>query len=255
MASADAYACERRESMSNEEREKLILENLPLVHWVASRLHENLPPSIPLEDLVSTGIVGLISAIDNFDPRYNVKLSSYAHHRIRGAMLDSIRGLDGISEGNRHKVKKVEAAISNIEQRFHRTSSEEEIAAELGIPLEEYQQWLVQLQGVKIDTIEPADDSGAIGLINLLSATQDNEPDFLMEKAELERVLTDGISKLPKKEGLVLSLYYKDGLTLREIAEVLNVHLTRIGQLKAQGILRLRAYLERYWPTKAGANR
>ena len=107
---SNVYPCERGEHLDEQEREKLILENLPLVHWIASRLHESLPPSIPLEDLVSTGIVGLIAAIDNFDPRYNVKLGSYAHHRIRGAMLDSIRGLDGISGPNRQRMKKVEAS-------------------------------------------------------------------------------------------------------------------------------------------------
>jgi RNA polymerase sigma factor for flagellar operon FliA len=251
MATSNVYPCESGEKLGSEDREKMILENLPLVHWIASRLHESLPPSIPLEDLVSTGIVGLIAAVDNFDPRYKVKLGSYAHHRIRGAMLDSIRGLDGISGPNRQRMKKVEAVISGIEQRLHRSASEEEIAAELGIALEEYQTWLVELQGVKMDTLESGEENSP-GLLNLLVSDDGETPGHLLERTELERVLTEGIDKLPKRERLVLSLYYKEELTLREIADVMDLHLTRISQLKAQGILRLRAYLERYWPTHCG---
>jgi RNA polymerase sigma factor FliA len=250
---SNVYPCERGEHLDEQEREKLILENLPLVHWIASRLHESLPPSIPLEDLVSTGIVGLIAAIDNFDPRYNVKLGSYAHHRIRGAMLDSIRGLDGISGPNRQRMKKVEGAISAVEQRHRRAAAEEEIAAELGLPLEEYQQWLVDVQAVRMDAID-ATEGDAPGLLNLLASNEDHTPGRLLERSELERVLSEGIEKLPKRERLVLSLYYKDELTLREIADLMKLHLTRISQLKAQGVLRLRAYLERYWPTNCGAS-
>jgi RNA polymerase sigma factor for flagellar operon FliA len=252
MASSNVYPCERGERLNEQEREKLILENLPLVHWIASRLHESLPASIPLEDLVSTGIVGLITAIDHFDPRYNVKLGSYAHHRIRGAMLDSIRGLDGISGPNRQRMKKVESTIAALEQRHQRVASEEEIAAELGISLEEYQQWLIDLQAVKMDALDAGEDNSP-GLLNLLASNDEDVPGRQLERTELERVLTEGIDKLPKRERLVLSLYYKDELTLREIADLMNLHLTRISQLKAQGILRLRAYLERYWPMRCGA--
>lgn len=251
MATSNTYPCEPGEKLDIHEREKLILENLPLVHWIASRLHESLPPSIPLEDLVSTGIVGLIAAIDNFDPRYNVKLGSYAHHRIRGAMLDSIRGLDGISGPNRQRIKKVEAVISSIEQRYQRAATEEEIAADLAISLEEYQRWLVEMQGVKLDTLEPGEDNSP-GLLNLLASDEEETPGRQLERSELERVLTEGIDKLPKRERMVLSLYYKEELTLREIADLMDLHLTRISQLKAQGVLRLRAYLERYWPMNCG---
>jgi RNA polymerase sigma factor for flagellar operon FliA len=249
---SNVYPVERGERLDQQEREKLILENLPLVHWIASRLHESLPPSIPLEDLVSTGIVGLIAAIDNFDPRYNVKLGSYAHHRIRGAMLDSIRGLDGISGPNRQRVKKVEAAIAAIEQRNQRAADDEEIAAELGLALQEYQQWLVDLQGIKLDPLEPL-EGGSLGLLSLLASSDEQAPGRRLERSELEKVLAQGIDKLPKRERLVLSLYYKEELTLREIADLMNLHLTRISQLKAQGVLRLRAYLARYWPNNFGA--
>ena len=248
----NVYPCEPGQRLDQQEREKLILENLPLVHWIASRLHESLPASIPLEDLVSTGIVGLIAAIDNFDPRYNVKLGSYAHHRIRGAMLDSIRGLDGISGPNRQRVKKVEAAIAKVEQRNQRVADDEEIAGELGLPLKEYQQWLVELQAIKIDPLEPADGNSP-GLLSLLASDDEHAPGRQLERSELERVLAEGIDKLPKRERLVLSLYYREELTLREIADLMDLHLTRISQLKAQGVLRLRAYLERYWPMNCGA--
>ncbi|MCI0628806.1 MAG: FliA/WhiG family RNA polymerase sigma factor, partial [Acidobacteria bacterium] len=217
-----------------------------------NKFHETLPPTFALEDLVSTGIIGLIEAVENFDPRFNTKLGTYAHHRIRGAILDSVRGSDGVSGPKRQRMKQVEKAVAGLEQRLQRAPSEEEIAAELNLTTEEYGRLLLELRAVKLTSFEHAQD-GSGGLLAYLAAGEENHPNQSLERSELERVLEEGIQKLPERERQVLSLYYKEELTLREIGTVMGLHLTRISQLKAQGILRLKAYLERYWPTRSGA--
>src|SRR5271156_4480551 len=126
------------EEQASEERERLILDHLPQVRLIARRIHERLPESVSLDDLISTGIVGLISAIDRFDASHNVKLKTYAEYKIRGAILDSLRGLDWAPRQQRKRSKQIEAAIAVVEQRLHRSPSEEEIAAHLGVTLVEY---------------------------------------------------------------------------------------------------------------------
>src|ERR1700686_5351461 len=130
-----------------EERERLILEHLPQVRLIARRIHERLPESVNLDDLVSTGTLGLIAAIDRFDPNHNVKLKTYAEYKIRGAILDSLRGLDWAPRQHRKRTKQIEAAISAAEQRLHRSPNEEEVAAELGLSMEEYHHWLIEVRG------------------------------------------------------------------------------------------------------------
>src|SRR5438094_3089550 len=130
-----------------DERERLILEHLPQVRLIARRIQERLPENITLEDLISTGVIGLISAIDNFDASHNVKLKTYAEYKIRGAILDSLRGLDWAPRQKRKKAKRIEAAISVIEQRLHRAPIEEEIAEQLSLTVDEYRGWLVEVRG------------------------------------------------------------------------------------------------------------
>src|SRR6202165_527284 len=133
-----------------EERERLIIEHLPQVRLIARRIHERLPESVSLDDLVSTGTLGLIAAIDRFDPAHKVKLKTYAEYKIRGAILDSLRGLDWAPRQQRKRAKQIESAISVIEQRLQRMPGEEEIAAHLGLTLEEYRGWLVDIRGVNL---------------------------------------------------------------------------------------------------------
>src|SRR5208283_4588122 len=142
------------EVIGDEDRERLILEHLPQVRLIARRIQERLPDNISLDDLVSTGIIGLISAIDNFDPAHNVKLKTYAEYKIRGAILDSLRGLDWAPRQKRRKSKQIEAAIAVAEQRLKGPPTEEEIAAELGITLEEYHEWLVEIRGLNLASLE-----------------------------------------------------------------------------------------------------
>jgi RNA polymerase sigma factor for flagellar operon FliA len=236
-------------STSAEDRERLILEHLPQVRLIARRIHERLPDSVSLDDLISTGIVGLISAIDNFDPAHNVKLKTYAEYKIRGAILDSLRGLDWAPRQQRKKSKQIEAAIAAIEQRAKRTPREEEIAAELGISMEEYHEWLVDVRGVNLGSLENngPEETGR-DLLQYVADTDEHWPSRIMEKAELQRVLAGAIEKMPGVEKTVLSLYYREGLTLREIARVVRLHESRVSQLKSQAILRLRTVIDKQWP-------
>jgi RNA polymerase sigma factor FliA len=236
------------------ERDRLILEHLAQVRLIARRIHERLPGSVNLDDLISTGILGLISAIDRFDPTLNVKLKTYAEYKIRGAILDSLRGLDWAPRQHRKRSKQIEAAISEVEQRLHRCPTEEEIAAHLGATIEVYHEWLVELQGLNVGSLETAatDDEGNRDLLNFISDDKEFWPSSLMERSELQRLLAQAIAHMPEMEKTVLSLYYYEELTLREISKIVHLHESRISQLKSQAILRLRAYMERRWPCSRG---
>jgi RNA polymerase sigma factor FliA len=242
------------QSSAAEDRERLILEHLPQVRLIARRIHERLPESVNLDDLVSTGTLGLIAAIDRFDPSHNVKLKTYAEYKIRGAILDSLRGLDWAPRQQRKRSKQIEAAIAVAEQRLHRAPSEEEIAKQLDLTLEEYHEWLVDIRGVNIGSLEAVSPEGdGRSLLKYISDDEENWPSRLLEKSELQRLLSEAIEKMPPTEKIVISLYYHEELTLREIAKVVDLHESRVSQLKSQAILRLRSYLEKRWPLERGA--
>ncbi len=243
------YSLAVSETIDEDERERLILEHLPQVRLIARRIHERLPENISLDDLVSTGVVGLISAIDKFDPTQNVKLRTYAEYKIRGAILDSLRGLDWAPRQKRQRSKQIEKAISAAEQRLKRAPGEDEVAAQLEIPLEEYHEWLVEIRGLNIASLECAGGEQGQDLLNYIPDTTDNLPSTLLERSELERLLTESIDEIPEMERTVLSLYYTEELTLREIAQVVHLHESRISQIKSQAILRLRGKLAVQWPT------
>lgn len=236
-----------------EERERLILEHLPQVRLIARRIHERLPESVSLDDLVSTGIVGLISAIDRFDPAHNVKLKTYAEYKIRGAILDSLRGLDWAPRQQRRRSKQIERAIAELEQQLKRPPSEEEIAASLGVSLEEYHDWLVEIRGLNVGSLEghPSEDEGR-DLLRFVADKEEDWPSQLFERNELRKLLAQAISRMPYVERTVLGLYYKEEMTLREISRIIQLHESRVSQLKTQAILRLRAFMRKKWPTDRG---
>ena len=234
-----------------DERERLILEHLPQVRLIARRIHERLPDSISLEDLVSTGIIGLISAIDRFDSSHNVKLKTYAEYKIRGAILDSLRGLDWAPRQQRKRSKQIESAISSLEQQLQRMPSEEEISEHLGLSVEDYHEWLVDIRGVNLGSLETASaEEESRDLLKYVSDDEENWPSRILERSELEKLLAEAVERMPYIEKTVLSLYYHEELTLREISKVVKLHESRVSQLKSQAILRLRAYIEKRWPMK-----
>ena len=227
-------------------RECLVLQHLSQVRAIARQIHGRLPDSVCLDDLVSTGVVGLLAAVDNFDPSYNVQLNTYAERRIRGAIMDSLRDLDWAPRETRKRSKMIEAAIHRAKQRWGREPSEEEIASELDITPEQHRQWLNDAQGIDLQRLESGGD-GQPDLLQFLSDDGESLPSRLFERAELERVLTLAIERMPKIERTVLHLYYFEELTLREIGTVMGMHLSRVGQLRVQAVLRLRSHLDKVW--------
>ena len=250
---ANAAFYEPAPAVDTGERDRLILENLPQVRWVAMRIHEKIGSAVSLEDLVSSGVIGLINAVDSYDPKFNVKLKTYAEHRIRGAILDSIRGLDGIPVHKRKRLKDVEAAIASAEQRLQRVPGEEEIAGEMNIPLAEYQELLAELRGVSLGSLdEVADGFSESKLLRYVAQDEESLPTRILERAELEKLLAEAVNKMPRLERTILTLYFKEEQNLHEIAEILGIHTTRVCQLKSQAVLRLRAYVLKKWPSTRG---
>ena len=258
MAAAAAYSVSV--GMASESaREQLILEHLPQVRLIARRIHERVPESVCFDDLMSAGVVGLIQAIDNFDPHQNVRLKTYAEFRIRGAMLDSLREVDWAPRQKRRQARELEAAIARAEQRLGRTPEEGEIASELGISLDDYYRRLTDLEGLNIGELEFVRDDNDQPVVLRGLAAEDASPSQILEKAELENLIARAIDKFPRIEKTVLSLYYYEELTLREIADILDVHFSRVSQIKSQAILRLRSALQAAQPnatrTTMGARR
>jgi RNA polymerase sigma factor for flagellar operon FliA len=241
---------------AEQRREALVLQHLPQVRLIATRIHDRLPDHICLDDLISTGILGLISAIDNYDPSQKVLLKTYAEHRIHGAIMDSLREMDWAPREMRRKARLVEAAIHRVKQREGREPSEEEIAADLKISLAEYQKLLSDVQSTELEPLEYAQgDEPGIDLLQFIPDDEESWPSHVVERSELERILALAIDRMPKNERTVLSLYYYEELSLREIAQVMGMHLSRIGQLRVQAVLRLRSHLQRIWMSTPGSKR
>jgi RNA polymerase sigma factor FliA len=239
---------EKNLPLTAERRNVLILEHLPQVKLIARRIHERLPVSVSLDDLISSGVVGLIAAIDHYDPRHDVKLSTYAEYKIRGAILDSLRGLDWAPRLQRKRAKTIEASIAQLEQKHHRSPTEEEIAAHLGLPLTEYQEWLSDIRGLTLGSLENAGkEEEGCDLLRYLSDSGQQWPYQIVERAELERLLAEAIGRMPSLERTVLNLYYYEEMTLRQIAKIVDLHESRVSQLKSQAILRLRSHLQKRW--------
>ena len=227
------------------EQERILLEHLPIVRFLARRIHERLPQHVDIEDLVSAGVVGLMDAFSKFDPAKKVQFRSYAQFRIRGAIMDSLRTLDWSPRELRRKGRAVEEAIRVLTQRMGRAPGEVEIAAEMTLSLEEYQQLLGDLKGLEIGTLhmERNEDSGEEELAYIPGRPED-DPLFHCLRGELENRLTEAISNLPDRERLVMTLYYYEEMTMREIGLALGVVESRVSQVHASAVVHLRAALK-----------
>jgi len=227
-----------------EEQERIIVEHLPIVRYLARRIHERLPQQVDIEDLVSSGVMGLIDAFQKFDPEKKVQFRSYAQFRIRGAILDSLRTLDWSPRDLRRKGRAIEEAIRALTSRFGHAPSETEVAAELKIELGEYQLLLGELKGLEIGTLhaERSEDSGEEELAYIPTDPED-DPLFRCLKGEMKARLADAIDKLPERERLVMTLYYYEEMTMKEIGLTLGVVESRVSQIHASAVLHLRAGL------------
>jgi RNA polymerase sigma factor for flagellar operon FliA len=227
------------------EQERVLLEHLPIVRFLARRIHERLPQHVDIEDLVSAGVVGLMDAFAKFDPTKKVQFRSYAQFRIRGAILDSLRTLDWSPRELRRKGRAVEEAIRVLTARFGHAPGEGEVATEMALSLEEYQQLLGDLKGLEIGTLhlERNEDSGEEELA-YVPGRPEEDPLFRCLKGELEERLAEAISHLPDRERLVMSLYYYEEMTMREIGLALGVVESRVSLVHASAVVHLRAALK-----------
>jgi RNA polymerase sigma factor for flagellar operon FliA len=228
-----------------DEQERVLLEHLPIVRFLARRIHERLPQHVDIEDLVSAGVVGLMDAFAKFDPNKKVQFRSYAQFRIRGAILDSLRTLDWSPRELRRKGRAVEEAIRVLTARMGHAPGEGEVAAEMSLSLEEYQLLLGDLKGLEIGTLhmERNEDSGEEELAYVPGRIEE-DPLFRCLRGELEERLSDAIAALPDRERLVMSLYYYEEMTMREIGLALGVVESRVSQVHASAVVHLRAALK-----------
>lgn len=226
------------------ERDALLLEHMQTVRFVARRIHERLPQHVEMDDLISAGIIGLIDAFSKFDRSKQVQFKSYAQFRIRGAILDSLRTLDWSPRELRRKGRAIEEQMHLLTQKLGRAPAEAEVAEALEMSLTQYQQLLGELKGLEIGSLhlERNEDSGDEELSYVAGAESD-EPLFRCLQGEMKQHLVDAIQELPDKERTVLTLYYYEELTMREIGQVLGVVESRVSQIHSSAVLRLRSSL------------
>jgi RNA polymerase sigma factor FliA len=229
-------------------RERLVVAYSPLVKYVAGRLASGLPTHVEAADLISYGLIGLISAIERFEPDRDIKFETYAIPRIKGAIIDELRALDWVPRSVRARAREIERANVKLEHRLHRAPTDDEMAAELEITPEDFHDALMQISNSTIAALDElwtvSDTSGdQVSLLDTLQDPEAPDPAEVMDESELEDRVADAIARLPEREKLVIALYYYENLTLREIGEVLDVTESRISQLHTKAVLRLRSRL------------
>jgi len=234
--------------VTKEELERMVLDNLELVKIIATKIISKLPSGVELEDLVHTGIIGLIEAIHRFEPTKGVKFSTFASLRIRGAILDELRNLDWASRTLRKRIKDVEKVYTELENELGRPPEIEEVAKKMNMNLDDFNRLLENSKGVGIGVFRYVENENKMSEDKLLKYFDDpnsSSPIFYVEKEELRKRLAEFIEELPDREKLVLSLYYVDNLNLKEIAKVLNLTESRISQIRSSALLRLRSKLKK----------
>ncbi len=228
-------------------RDKLIRQYMPLVMYVAGKVATGMPDNVEYDDLVGFGQFGLLDAINKFDLDKNVKFKTYAVTRIRGAIFDELRELDWVPRSVRQKSREIEDTIVELEARLGRTASDAEIAEAMGMTENEYQTTVMKVSGTSVlslnDVWYSGDDSDHMSIGDSIEAPNSLNPDVIVEREEVRKVIIQAINELPENEKMVIVLYYHEDLTFKEIGQVLNVSESRISQLHSKANLRLRAKL------------
>ena len=228
-------------------RDKFIRQYMPLVKYVAGKVSTGMPDSVEFDDLVGYGQFGLLDAINKFDPDKNVKFKTYAVTRIRGAIFDELREQDWVPRSVRQKSREIEDAIGNLEAKLGRSATDAEVAESMGMSENEYQTAIMKVSGTSIlslnDVWYSGDDSDHMSIQDNIESPACLNPDVIVEREEVRKVIIEAINELPQNEKMVIVLYYNEDLTFREIGQVLNVSESRISQLHTKANMRLRAKL------------
>jgi RNA polymerase sigma factor for flagellar operon FliA len=230
-------------------RERLVLAYSPLVKFVAGRMSSGLPAHIEEADLISYGLLGLIGAIERFEPEREIKFETFAVARIKGSIIDELRSLDWVPRSVRAKAREIEAAHAKLERELGRTPSDEEVAGALDMSMDDFQESLIQISNsslVALDELWAVSDASGdqVSLLDTMKDPSAVDPARELGVSELKDRLAHAISRLPEREKLVVALYYYENLTLREIGEVLGVTESRVSQLHTKAVLRLKARLQ-----------
>ncbi len=236
-----------KDGQDGQARDELILNYSPLVKYVAGRLASSLPQSVDTADLISYGIFGLIDAIEKFDPDRAIKFETYAIARIKGAIIDELRAMDWVPRSVRSRAREIESTYVALENELKRVPTDQEVADRMGITPKEFGDILSKLSYTSVVSFEELwvggereDGQSAIGSIRDDSA---DDPVAIFESVEIKDILAGAIERLPEREKTVIALYYYEGLTLKEIGQVLGVTESRVSQLHTKAVLRLRARL------------
>src|SRR5271168_102126 len=236
---------QRHAVVDPEERQRLLIENLPEVRYIARRIHDRLPSHVPFEDLVHAGILGLIDAVDKFKPDKNVQLKSYARFRIRGAILDSLRQMDWSPRNLRRQARRIEEAHRELAAELGRAPSEPELAIRLELGLAEFQHLLGELRGLDLGSLQTqSDDGGSDDTIAVMASRPEEDPFQVTLRAELRACLASAIEELDEKERQVLALYYLEELTMKEVGVILEIGESRVSQIHTAALIRLRSRLQ-----------
>jgi len=229
-------AKEKFDEIPTNLKEQIVLEHTPLIRYIVNRIAVRLPSHIDLDDLHNTGVIGLMDAIEKYDPEKNCKFKTYAEFRIKGAILDQLRSLDWVPRSVRQKGRRLERAYGEVEQRLGRSASEEEVADSLGLQIGKFHELLNQVRGVSLVNLEELRGTGADGeRTGSFSA---------LKQTETRRVIAETIGALPEKERLVLTLYYYEDLNMKEIGSILGITESRVCQIHTKAVGRLRSKLK-----------
>ena len=236
-----------RKTKDPKVRDAFIKQYAPLVKYVAGKVAMGMPSNVEFDDLVGYGVFGLIDAIEKYDPEKNVKFKTYAVTRIRGAIFDELRQIDFVPRSVRQKTREIESAISTLEASIGRPATDQEIAKSMGMDESEYQKTIQKISGTSILSLNDlwfsGDENDKVSIGDSIESPSSLNPDVIVEKEEIRRVIIEAINDLPDKEKKILILYYYEDLTLRDIGRVLDVTESRVSQLHTKAILRLRSKL------------
>lgn len=231
---------------NNLAKDKLLAEYLPLVKYTAQRMAVNLPKSVDVGDLIGTGVLGLIKAIEAFNPELGFKFETFATHKVRGAILDDLRALDWVPRSVRQKSRRIQKTMADLERSLGRMPYDDEVAAELGISLDEYDLMLAEVAPATIVSLEESlpdrgGDAKSIKVIDTIEDPEGTNPLKEIGFKETKNILKQAIADLPERERLVIALYHYEELTLKEIGTILNITESRVSQVHSKAMLKLRA--------------